>query len=489
MRLLCFIILLFIGTFSVHAQSAKLDRIETSAIGNFLDGKLKTIGRRVVVAGAITQAAIVKRIETTAVPERDGIEFAVQLLPEPFRLSNTQLETVSWSEIKGWAADDHAAAFATFANSCKTIVRGTPLRHAGQPFFAALQSACRRAVQTPARDAVAAKIFFERNFRPMRIAPLGESNGFLTGYYEPIIEGSRVRNNEFNVPLYRTPANLTKPYLDRAAIEDGALAGRKLEICWLKDPTDLFFAQIQGSARVKLVEDGKVLRLNYSSHNGWPYTAIGGILIHRNIVPKEEMSMDRIREWIEANPKEGKDLRRRNKSFVFFRETGLTEHEEPAGAQGVPLTPGRSIAVDKSIHVYGTPFFIEAELPIDGERSENGFQRLMVSQDTGGAIRGPARADLYFGAGDAAANIAGRIRHPGQFTILIPREIDPVIAGRSTPLPRPRPTFAPVQEKVEMASEPPASDPASDQKQDENNDRTLDQTQPNDGPDLQPSRR
>jgi len=260
MRILCFIAVLFAGTFSAHAQSVKQDRIEAITLGISQNAKSRTIGGRDVAAGAMAHAAIVKRIETTTVPERDGIEFAVQLLPEPFRLSNTQLETVSWAEIRGWATDDHAAAFATFIKSCETMVRGTPPRHAGQPFYAAAQSACRRALKTPPRDAVAAKIFFERNFRPMRIAPPGESNGFLTGYYEPIIEGSRVRNAEFNVPLYRTPSDLTKPYHDRAAIENGALAGRRLEICWLKDPTDLFFAQIQGSARVKL-EDGKVLRL------------------------------------------------------------------------------------------------------------------------------------------------------------------------------------------------------------------------------------
>ena len=159
--------------------------------------------------------------------------------------------------------------------------------------------------------------------------------------------------------------------------------------------------------------------------------------------------MDRIREWIQANPKEGKELRRRNKSYVFFRETGLAEREEPVGAQGVSLTPGRSIAIDRTIHVYGTPFFIDAKLPLDGERCENSFRRLMVSQDTGSAIRGPARADLYFGAGDAAAQVAGRIRHPGQFTILIPREIDPVIAGKLTPLPRARPVFANSEENSE----------------------------------------
>src|SRR5262249_39802779 len=158
-----------------------------------------------------------------------------QLLSEPFRISNVQLETVSWRELSGWAVDDHAAAFATFLGSCKVIVRGSPTRHANEPFYAALQSACRRAVKNPATDDAAAKIFFERNVRPMRIAPLGETKGFLTGYYEPIIQGSLVRTDEYNVPLYRTPPEIAnresgRVYHDRTAIENGVLAGRKLEL-------------------------------------------------------------------------------------------------------------------------------------------------------------------------------------------------------------------------------------------------------------------
>lgn len=411
--------------------------------------------------------------------------------PEPFKIPNAQLETVAWSEIGGWTTDDQAAAFAAYLNSCKVMVRGFPAGRERSSFYAALQSVCRRAITAHPRDSDAARAFFEQNFRPMRIAPLGESNGFLTGYYEPIIEGSRVATEEFKVPIYRTPPNLalrvprkkvaaagmtnwrrfarryTGFFYDRTAIEEGALAGRNLEICWLKDPTDLFFAQIQGSVRVKL-SDGTMMRLNYDSHNGWPYTPIGRILIERNAVPKDEMSMDRIRDWMQANPDEGKELRRRNKSFVFFRETGLAPHEEPVGAQGISLTPGRSIATDKSIHIYGTPFFIEAELPIENEKSVKKFQRLMVSQDTGGAIVGPARADLYWGAGDEPAHIAGRIRHPGQFTMLIPREIDPVVAGALTPLPRPRPAFPHIEEKPEKTVAKPAQEAKrQDQKQQE----------------------
>jgi peptidoglycan lytic transglycosylase A len=443
MRISCFLILMLFGTLSVRAQSVTLDRGEAIAGAKTQSDKSVTRDRHV----ATKVISLTKRFRPVETPT---------IVPDPFRISNSQLETINWSELSGWTDDDHTVAFATFHNSCKAIVRGTPPRYEGQPLYAALQSVCRRAINSPPRDLAAARVFFEKHFRPMRIAPLGENNGILTGYYEPIIEGSLVPSAKFTVPLYRTPPELINyepgTYYDRNAIENGALAGRDLEICWLKDSSDLLSAQIEGSARVKL-EGGKVLRLNYNGHNGWPYMPVERILTAREIALKEESSMVRIRERIDANPKEGKELRRSDKSYVFFRETSLTEHEEPLGAQGIPLTPGRSIATDKNIHVYGTPFFIEAVLPIEKEKSATKFKRLMVSQDSGGAIIGPARADLYFGAGNRAAHIAGRIRHPGQFTILIPREIDPVIAGQSTPLPRPRPAFAGTEEKPVKTSE------------------------------------
>ena len=185
------------------------------------------------------------------------------------------------------------------------------------------------------------------------------------------------------------------PYYDRAQIEDGAIAGRGLEICWLKDPTDLLFAQIQGSARVRL-EDGSTIRINYDAHNGYPYTPVGRVLIDRGIIPKEQMSMQKIRDWMAQNPDGAKDVRRQNRSYIFFREVQLSDKDEAVGAQGVPLTPGRSIAVDKSLHVYGTPFFIAGELPIESEQSKTPFRRLMIAQDTGSAITGPGAGGSLF---------------------------------------------------------------------------------------------
>jgi membrane-bound lytic murein transglycosylase A len=396
---------------------------------------------------------------------------------EPMRFPNAQLEPVAFAELEGWAEDDHNAALAAFLKSCRAILAGTKAMREARPLYGALYDVCRKAVEARPQRPGEARAFFEQNFRPLRISPLGESDGFITGYYEPIVEGTREPTGDYTFPLYRKPPTLLLggrmlavnfssqarkgkkrhivkrrlvPFYDRAAIENGALAGRNLEICWLKDPIDAFFAHIQGSVRVKL-DDGELLRLNYFAQNGHPYVAVGKFLIERNIIPRDEMSMDRIRQWMEANPEDGRQLRLKNKSYVFFRETNLAPDEEPVGAQGVSLTPGRSIAVDRNLHVYGTPFFIAAELPIESEQPTTPFRRLMVAQDTGGAIIGPARADIYFGAGEETGSIAGRLRHPGRFVMLVPNAVDPVAAEADIPLPRSKPAIVEAAKKQEQS--------------------------------------
>jgi membrane-bound lytic murein transglycosylase A len=385
----------------------------------------------------------------------------------PLKFSDTQYEPVAFSELDGWATDDHATAFAAFLQSCRSLsVSRQPSPGDANGIGDALKAICARATAAVPLEEDGARKFFEDNFRPVRISKLGDTDGFLTGYYEPIIDGSRVPTGEFTAPLYRRPPNLVVsgrrklgdvfpskgvkvgrrvgrrkivPYYDRGEIEQGALDGWHLEICYLRSQIDVLFAQIQGSARIRL-EDGSILRLNYDSHNGLPYTPVGRVLIERKIVPKDEMSMQRIRDWMEANPDAAAEVRRQNKSYVFFRITDLATEDEPTGAQGSALMPGRSIAVDRSLHVYGTPFFIAADLPIASDKSSTKFRRLVFAQDTGSAIVGPARADIYFGAGAEAARIAGRIKNSGQFVMLLPRELDPVEAARDTPLPRARPS-------------------------------------------------
>jgi peptidoglycan lytic transglycosylase A len=417
---------------------------------------------------------------------------------EPLKFPETQYEPVDWAEVDGWADDDHAAAFATFLASCRALTGKRRPSREMTAISEALRDVCERAQAAVPLDEDGARKFFEDQFRPLRISKLGETDGFLTGYYEPIIDGSRVPTGEFTAPLYRRPPNLVVagrrklgdafpakgvkvgrrvgrrkivPYYTRGEIEDGALDGWHLEICWLRSQLDVLFAQIQGSARIRL-EDGSILRVNYDSHNGWPYTPIGRVLIDRNVIPKDEMSMQRIRQWMEANPDQAKEVRRQNKSYVFFRITDLSTEDEAVGGEGVPLAPGRSIAIDRSLHVYGTPFFIEADLPIANEKAKTKFRRLVVAQDTGSAIVGPARADIYFGAGDDAARMAGRIKDPGEFVMLLPRQLDPVEAGRNMPLPRDRPSAAgfagfnfgamvdPAAEELPLPEAKPAVEPA-----------------------------
>lgn len=394
---------------------------------------------------------------------------AVARANAPLKIPETALEPVSFSDLKGWQEDDPSAAVSAFRRSCTALLR-RPDNPDMRPVERGLREACERlSLYREPVSAIAARIFFEQNFRPARIARLGEESGFITGYYEPEIEGSLTRRDGFDHPIYRKPNELVsraqKPskinrpvresarksktgvrqgariaaFHDRAAIDDGALKGRGLEICWLKDPIDSFFAHIQGSARIRL-SDGKLLRINYSAQNGHPYFAVGRSLIERGIVPADEMSMDKIRLFISEHPEEGRELMRMNRSYIFFREVNeLGADAEPIGAQGVSLTRNRSIAVDRNLHIYGTPFWIDATLPLKSEKSQDRFRRLMVAQDTGGAIIGPARADIYFGPGLEAGSVAGRLRHPGQFYMLVPNYADPSKLIDPVPMPEPRP--------------------------------------------------
>jgi membrane-bound lytic murein transglycosylase A len=374
------------------------------------------------------------------------------------KFRNAQVEPLAFAKMDGWQDDDHAAAFTAFLKSCSAILQGSRAMRAARPIYGGLYNACERATTLAAAGMVErapARKFFEDNFKPVRILPPAQSygfytgaDGFYTGYYEAEFTGSRYPSDEYKIPLYSPPKHLVGKMskifsqYDRREIEDGAIAGKGLEICYVKDPVDAFFAQIQGSTRVKL-ENGDLLRLNYIASNGKPYTPVGRILIDRGIVSKEDMSMDKIREYMEANPEEGEALRMKNRSYVFFTETSLGAKDECIGAQGIPLTPWRSIAVDPSVHVYGTPIWIDAKFPIKSLAPEDTFQHLMVAQDTGSAIRGTARADIYFGHGEDIPHIAGRIKQFGKFVMLVPKAVSVSSSAPETtkdiPLPRPRP--------------------------------------------------
>jgi membrane-bound lytic murein transglycosylase A len=360
-------------------------------------------------------------------------------LPSPVRL-----DPLAFADLRGWRTDAHAAALATFRRSCERMLNAPPPSGATARAAETLLAAARAAVDArPAR----ARRFFEQAFRPYLVR-VPDGAGLLTGYYEPEIEGRREAGGGFSVPLLGRPDDLVmfteaepapqgfpagyvaarrkpdgtlEPYLDRGAIEDGALAGRGLELVFLRDPADAFFAQIQGSLRVRL-GDGSVLRLAYAGRNGHPYTSIGRVLLQEGLLPREALTMQSIRAWIAADAARGRALMRKNSSYVFFRiDDTLLPGEGPRGAEGVPLSTGRSLAVDRTIWPYGVPFWLEGALPNPAGGRYIELRRLVVAQDTGSAILGAARGDLFCGSGPAAGALAGGIKEPVRFVALLPR--------------------------------------------------------------------
>jgi membrane-bound lytic murein transglycosylase A len=344
-------------------------------------------------------------------------------------LRGFSLSRLSFADLADFGQDNHLEAFQVFARSCAAIAaKKSPLRK-GIAASAALKTIARAALRQDVRDTAQARRVFERHFRPCRVSGgAGVRNaGFLTGYYEPIVEGSSLRTRNFTAPLLRRPDNLNSrpPYPDRAAIDAGAIERHTAPIVWLRDRVEVFLVQVQGSARVRL-EDGSLLRLAYAGRNGHPYTSIGRILIDTGEIAEADMSLATLKQWIRAhgqNPGDaGALLMHRNKSYVFFSLHAECEMARgPIGGQGVSLTALRSIAVDRATWTYGLPFWIAADLPWRGS-SPSPFRRLMIAQDTGSAITGPARADIFFGVGDDAGARAGDIRHVGDVVVLLPAE-------------------------------------------------------------------
>lgn len=368
--------------------------------------------------------------------------FAAACAPTPPAEETAAFSPASFADLPGWAGDDHAAALAAFRVSCPALSkRGAGEGFGGAAVWADICSKADAAGEEPA----AARAFFEANFVPVRVtaAETGKADGLFTGYYEPELNGARKRNARHSVPIYVRPPELVTvdlgrflddlkgkrvsgrvvegrlvPFADRAAIERGALRGRDLELVWVDSAADAFFLHIQGSGRIRL-SDGSVLRVGYADTNGHVYTAIGRALIENGAIPREEMSMQAIRAWLAAHPAEGAELMRSNRSFVFFRElTG----PGPIGALGVALTPGRSLAVDRALMPMGVPVWLDTVLP---DSAATPFRRLMAAQDTGGAIRGAVRGDVFWGPGDEAADRAGRMKSPGRYWFLRPRAATP----------------------------------------------------------------
>jgi membrane-bound lytic murein transglycosylase A len=363
--------------------------------------------------------------------------------------SAVTFKPTAFTGIPGWTDDNHLAAWKAFLASCGQILKtASSGPKAGEPAYKKdLLAVCALALSKSngVRTRQDARAFFETHFRPHRVSS-PKDTGLLTGYYEPLLKGSRVRTAEFPVPIYRRPPDLVnivsesergakssapthmrktgrglEPFLTRAEIDEGGLAGRNLELMYFKDPVDVFFMQVQGSGRVEL-PDGEKVRVAYDGKNGYPYTSIGRVLIASREISAEVMSLEALKRWLRANVERARALMWKNESYVFFRELTSNDAKGPVGANDIPLQPRRSLAVDTSYYALGTPVFVDAPDLIHATDSGS-FRRLMIAHDVGSAIKGPERGDIYFGSGDKAGRLAGVTKHKGHFFVLLP--VDP----------------------------------------------------------------
>lgn len=311
--------------------------------------------------------------------------------------SDVSYEVLSFDDLDGWAADDHAAALKTFLNTCRDMK---------DPDWGAV---CRFAAEEPEP-----RQFFELFFRPVVIDDGKEA--LFTGYFEPELEGDLYPSARYRYPVYKMPreALAQRPWLTRRQILDTpVMQNRNLEIAFVDDPVELFFLQIQGSGRIRL-PNGQYIRVGYRGANGHPYRSIGQELVRRGIYQPHQVSAEVIKNWVRRNPVEGRELLFHNPSYVFFREVSKVPADQgPLGAMNRSVTTMRSIAVDPAFVRLGSPVWIEKD-------GQDPLRRLMIAQDTGSAIKGAQRADVFFGTGDAAGRAAGRLRDPGRLVVLMP---------------------------------------------------------------------
>lgn len=361
--------------------------------------------------------------------------------PPPVAADQRHLTPARFADIPGWTTDTLEDALPALARSCARIAKLPPDRVLGPGGVAGTaarwQAACKTLPQGKVRTE-AARAWFEAKFNPYSVSGKDGRDGLFTGYYEASLRGSLTRTGPYTTPVYGPPTDIVRgdlgkfnkawrgikiaglvikgwlePYPNRAAIAAGALAGRGLELFYTDDPIAAFFTDIQGSAQV-VMTDGSVRRIGYAGQNGYGYFPVGRELVNRGALKRSEVSLQTIRAWMEANPAERQGLMNYNPSFVFFR---WQEAAGATGAEGVVLTAGRSLAVDHRFMPYGAPVFLDAEAP--GAPTGPRLQRLLVAQDTGGAIRGAVRGDLFWGAGREAEDQAGVMKSTGQYWLLI----------------------------------------------------------------------
>lgn len=370
-----------------------------------------------------------------------------------FSSPKPMFRVVSFKHLPGWEAADLKKSLAAFQTSCRAFIKQDPEQIVGTDDIQ-LQAkdwhpACQTALKIDSRAEHEAKNFFQEWFAPVEFYKDKPLNGLFTGYYMPLIKGSYTQSAEFNVPIYEVPKDLITidlglfvphlknrkivgrlagdkvvPYYTREQINKGAIKQKAKVLLWMHSPIDRLFLEIQGSGIIEL-DDGSRLFIGYDGQNGAPYTAIAGVLIKKGVMTRDNASMQAIKRYLEAHPEQMDPVINQNKSFVFFRKLKL---EGALGSQGVALTPGYSLAIDRQWIPMGAPLWLSTTRPDSNDPNVNKpMQRLMVAQDTGGAIKGKIRGDVYWGGGDKATAIAGHMKNPGHYWLLLPRHAVPRI--------------------------------------------------------------
>jgi membrane-bound lytic murein transglycosylase A len=363
--------------------------------------------RRFFPLGAAALLAAASRLSACATSKSSDPATTVAMTP------------IAFNEIPGWSDDRQIESLSAFRRSCPRLLAAGDTRistdgAAKTVSVAEWKTICDNAGTVKDGDNAGARRFFEENFRPLVVKVPGN----FTGYFEPEMRGSRAPSRIFTVPIYRRPSDLTdQPYLTRAEIEQGGLKGKGLEIAWVQDPVALFEVQVQGSGRVHLAEGG-TLSLGFDGSNNRNYTAIGNTLVEMGVLQKDKVTWPAIRDWLKRNPAKARDVMRKNERYIFFKDT---KSAAATGSQGVPLTAQRSLAVDTMYTPYGTPIWIETTRPVTGKPNlTEVYRHLMIAQDSGTAIKGPARGDIFFGNTPQAADWAGRMVGGGRAIILVP---------------------------------------------------------------------
>jgi membrane-bound lytic murein transglycosylase A len=354
---------------------------------------------------------------------------------------------VSFSQLPHWKQEDLTNAFLAFKHSCTEILKRNPyiaLNHIMQSgTVETSQMICNAAIKINQPNPINTKEFFETWFQPYSVKSNLTNDHLFTGYYIPLLHANLKKDHKYTIPIYGLPRDLIKinlssfnnhlpnktligklqkdhliPYPDRTAISHGIIINSAPILAWADNPMDVFFAQIQGSMFIELPNKQKLL-LGYAGTNGHPYTAIGKVLLEKNILKKDEISMQSIRAWFEKNPDQLSPILNCNASYIFFKWLTI---QEPIGTEGVPLTPGRSLAVDTHYISLGTPIWLSTSIPSNNDNKLEPFQHLLIAQDTGGAIKGAVRGDIYWGTGEEAAFLAGHMQSTGQYWILLPKK-------------------------------------------------------------------